>query len=84
MHRKCTWLFTALALLIVRVGFMAAQDKKPKDTKREADTLAIAKLTKEMTEAFDKRDAAAIAAHWTAEGEFIRNDGEAIRGRVAI
>jgi len=35
-------------------------------------------------QAFEKRDAAAVAAHWTAEGEFIRNDGEPIRGRAEI
>src|SRR5262249_25665573 len=28
--------------------------------------------------------AAAVAAHWTADGEFIRNDGEVIRGRAEI
>src|SRR5262249_26975791 len=48
------------------------------------DKQAIDKLTKEMIQAFDKRDAAAIAAHWTTNGEFIRNDGEAIRGKAEI
>jgi uncharacterized protein (TIGR02246 family) len=87
MHRKSILLFAGLALLALGVGFMTAQDKpdKPaKDPKREADKLAIDKLTKEMIQAFDKRDAAAIAEHYTAEGEFIRNDGEAIRGRAEI
>jgi hypothetical protein len=43
--------------------------------KRTIDT-----LSKDMIQEFDKRDAAAIAPQWTAEGEFIRNYGEAIRG----
>src|SRR5947207_2699734 len=84
MYRKSILLFAGLALLVIGVGFMTAQDKTAKDPKREADKLAIDKLTKEMIQAFEKRDAAAIAAHYTAGAEFIRNDGEAIRGRAEI
>jgi uncharacterized protein (TIGR02246 family) len=79
--------------MVLGVGFMAAQDKaakeptrdaEKKDAGREADKAAIEKMMKEMAQAFDKRDAAAIAAHWTNEGEFLRNDGEAIRGKAEI
>jgi uncharacterized protein (TIGR02246 family) len=77
-------LFTGLTLLALGVGFMTAQEQTAKDPKREADRLAIEKLTKESIQAYNNRDAAAIAAHWTAEGEFIRNDGEPIRGRAEI
>ncbi len=84
MHWKTVELLTVLALVILGGGFTTAQDKTAKDPKREAETLAIDKLTKDMIQAFDKRDAAAIAAHWTANGEFIHNDGEPIRGRVEI
>jgi uncharacterized protein (TIGR02246 family) len=54
------------------------------DPDREPDRLAIAALTQSLVEAFDKRDAEAIAACWTPNGEFIRHDGEAIRGRAEI
>jgi hypothetical protein len=37
-----------------------------------------------MIQAFDKRAAAALAAHWTEEGEFVHNAGEPIRGRAKI
>lgn len=86
MYQKGIGLLTGLALLVLGVGFMAAQVKtaKDKDPKREADKLAIDKLTKQMVQAFDKRDAAAIAAQWTADGEFMRNDGDPIRGRAAV
>jgi uncharacterized protein (TIGR02246 family) len=84
MYRKSILLVAGLALLVLGVGFMAAQDKTAKDPKREADKQAIDKLTKDMVQAFEKRDAAAIAANYTAEGEFIRNDGEPIRGRAQI
>lgn len=87
MHGKRIVFCTGLALLVLGVGFMTAQEKQEKpsaDARREADKLAIEKLSKEMTEAFDKRDAAAVAAHYTAEAEFIRNDGDPIRGRAEI
>src|SRR5919201_4538334 len=77
-------LYPLLALVVLGGGYMAAQDKTSRDSKRESDTLAIDKLTKDMIQAFDKRDAAAIAAHWTENGEFIHNDGEPIRGRAEI
>jgi len=51
---------------------------------RERDRLALKKVTNDMIEAFDKRDAAAIAAHWIDEGEFIHNDDEPIRGQARI
>jgi uncharacterized protein (TIGR02246 family) len=84
MHWKSIVPFTLLALVVLGGGFTAAQDKTTKDPKRESDRLAIDQLTNDMIQAFDKRDAAAIAAHWTEEGEFIHNDGEPIRGRAEI
>src|SRR5262245_57437899 len=94
MYRKSILLCTGVALLVVLAlvlgsGFMTAQDKAAqektaKDPKRDADTQAIDKLVKEMIEAFNNRDAAAIAARWTDDSEFIANDGEPIRGRSEI
>ena len=84
MFRKSTLLLAALALVLLGVRLMIAQDKTAKEPKREADKLAIDKLIKASIQAFNDRDAAAIAANWTAEGEYIRNDGEPIRGRADI
>jgi uncharacterized protein (TIGR02246 family) len=84
MNRKTTLLCAGLAMLVLSVSWMSAQDKAGKAPKREADKQAIDKLAKETVQAFEKRDAAAIAAHWTADGEFVRNDGEVIRGRAEI
>jgi uncharacterized protein (TIGR02246 family) len=84
MFRKSFLLLTALPLVLMGVGLMGAQEKTAKDPKREADKLAIDKLIKASIQAFSDRDAAAIAANWTAEGEYIRNDGEPIRGRAEI
>jgi uncharacterized protein (TIGR02246 family) len=83
MRWKSILLFTLLALTVVG-AFTTAQDKTAKGHEREPDRLAIDRLTKDMIQAFDKRDAAAIAANWTEDGEFIHNDGEPIRGRAEI
>src|SRR5262249_54309881 len=77
-------LVAGLALLILGVGIMTAQDKKDKGPDRAADKQAIDKLVKENIQAFNNRDAAAIAANWTAEGQYIGNDGEPIHGRAEI
>jgi uncharacterized protein (TIGR02246 family) len=77
-------LCTLLACVALGGGFASPQDKTAIDTKREPDRLALEKLSKAMIQAFDHRDAAAIAANWTDEGEFVHNDGEPIRGRTEI
>jgi uncharacterized protein (TIGR02246 family) len=75
---------TGLAAAVLCVGFMTAQEKKDKGPDRESDKAAIHKLSVEFAQAFNNRDAAAIAAKYTTEGEYLRNDGELIRGRAEI
>jgi uncharacterized protein (TIGR02246 family) len=84
MSRNSILLVTGLALLGLGVGFLTARDKTPKGPDRKADKRAIDKLIKQSIQAYNNRDAAAIAANWTAEGEYIRNDGEPVRGRAEI
>jgi uncharacterized protein (TIGR02246 family) len=84
MHRKSVALVAALALVVLGVGPTTAQEKTGKGPDREADKKAIEKLTKEIVKAFNNRDAAGIAAHWTAEGEFMRNDGQPVRGKAEV
>jgi uncharacterized protein (TIGR02246 family) len=93
MVRNCILSISALALACLAVGFMAGQDKTektertektPKGADREADKAAIEKLIQRSVQAFNDRDAAAIVANWTAEGEYMRNDGQPIRGRAEI
>ena len=85
MYRKgIVVLVTASALVILGVSFMTAQDKTTKGPDREADKQAIDNLIKANVQAFNNRDAAAIAAIWTAEGEYVRNNGDTVRGRDDI
>jgi uncharacterized protein (TIGR02246 family) len=84
MHWKRILVFALLALVVLGGDFTTAQEKAAAERKREPDRVAIEKLTNDMIQAFDKRDAAAVAANWTEEGAFIHNDGEPIRGRAEI
>jgi uncharacterized protein (TIGR02246 family) len=84
MFQKCIVTVTALTLVVLGVGFLVAQSKGTKGPDREADKPAIDKLIKANIQAFNNRDAAAIAANWTDEGEYIRNDGDPVRGRADI
>lgn len=84
MSRKGIMLVAGLVVLTLGFGVMTAQDKPAKGPDREADKLAVDKLVKEMVQTFNARDAAAIAAHWTDEGEFMLNDGDPVRGRDEI
>src|SRR5262245_4339124 len=84
MYRKGVMLAAALALLVLGVRFLTAQDQPAKGKDREADKQAIDKLIKDSVQAFNNRDAAAIAANWTADGEYIRNDGTPVRGPADI
>jgi len=84
MSQRNILLAAGLAVAVLCVGFMTAQDKKDKGPEREADKQAIEKLSKDFAQAYEKRDAAAVAANYTLEGEYIRNDGEPIRGRAEI
>jgi hypothetical protein len=84
VFQKCIVAVIALTLVVLGVGFTAARPKGTKAPDREADKLAIDKLIKANIQAFNNRDAAAIAADWTSEGEYIHNDGVPVRGRAEI
>lgn len=84
MFQKYIVSVMALALVFLDGHEVNAQNKTTKAPDREADKLAIDKLIKDSTQAFSNRDAAAIAANWTADGEYIRNDGAPVRGRAEI
>jgi uncharacterized protein (TIGR02246 family) len=55
----------------------AAQERQP-------DRDAVRKALDGFVAAFRTGDAKAVAAQWTAEGEYISDDGTAIRGRAAL
>lgn len=70
-----------------------AQAAKPKNTDapagaaadaRAADRAAIAAMHDSFVKAFEARDAAALAGHWTTEGEYENEAGVTVQGRDAL
>jgi len=51
---------------------------------RAADRKAILDSGREFEGAFEKKDAKAVAAFWTENGEYEADSGEQFRGRSAI
>jgi uncharacterized protein (TIGR02246 family) len=54
------------------------------DQERKADNAAIRQSAREFNEAYSKGDAKAVAAFWTAAGEYQGEGGLELRGREAI
>ncbi len=54
------------------------------EQERKADREAIVKSTQAFAAAVEKSNAKKLAALWTAEGEYIADNGATIRGRAAI
>ena len=84
MRCKTVGLFTLLAAVVTCGGAASAQDEAVRDPRREHDREAIVQLSKDMVRAFGRRDAAAMAANWTEQGEYTQNGGQPIRGRGEI
>jgi uncharacterized protein (TIGR02246 family) len=57
---------------------------QPAGADRAADREAVRKAIDSFAAAFRKGDAKAVADHWTAEGEYVSDDGATYRGRAAL
>jgi uncharacterized protein (TIGR02246 family) len=68
---------TALAVTTAAGAQKAAED-------RPADREGVRKALDAFCAAFQKGDAKAVAALWTAEGEYVGDDGTTIRGHAAL
>lgn len=69
------------------LAFAAGQPPAPKAAvpeERQADREAVGKALNGFVAAFRKGDAKAVAAQWTAEGEYVGDDGATFRGRPAL
>jgi uncharacterized protein (TIGR02246 family) len=51
---------------------------------RASDRESVQKALDSFTAAFQKGDAKAVASHWTADGEYVGDDGTTHRGRAAL
>jgi uncharacterized protein (TIGR02246 family) len=81
-------LIAALVMSSRLTSFVSAQTGSPAKPADEdahaADRSAIQEQMKSFVAAFERGDAKALAAHWTAGGEYVGGDGTNLSGRVAI
>jgi uncharacterized protein (TIGR02246 family) len=95
MNRQWRVFLTAAVVVAAAVAgslyHLAAQDrpapadKKPDQAPPDSPELAAVRKTAEaFAKAFNAGDAKAIAAFWTAEGEYVGPDGETVHGRNEI
>jgi uncharacterized protein (TIGR02246 family) len=81
--RVCTLLCLAAAVLVSGTTFRAAADE-PRKAGDPADEAALLKNAGAFVEAFHKGDAKAVAAFWTADGDYTDQTGKRLSGRDAI
>jgi uncharacterized protein (TIGR02246 family) len=79
---KLRWLWQPLALLLLLN--LSANFSPARDRGNAADEAALMKNAEAFVEAFQKGDAAALAAFWTPEGDFTDQSGTTRKGREAI
>lgn len=65
-------------------GLPAARGQTPASETRGEDRAAVRAALQAFEKAFESRDAKALAAHWTDEGEFENVAGVTLHGREAI
>lgn len=84
MRRSVPLLLAAVtaAAILIYLGRGTAQDKAAPPA--DGPEAAVRKLAAEYAKAFNARDAKAVAAFWTEDGESTGIDGETVRGRAAI
>src|SRR5437773_8559592 len=84
--------FAAAAVWLSLAGGRAAPADQPAAPggkaaaieERPADKDAVEKAIASFVAAFQKGDAKAVSALWTAEGEYVSDDGTTIRGHAAL
>src|SRR5207249_6145529 len=62
----------------------AAPPRAAAPEERQPDQGAVRKALDSFVAAFRQGDGKAVAAHWTAEGEYTSDDGATFRGRPAL
>jgi uncharacterized protein (TIGR02246 family) len=87
MKGKPRWVAVA-CLLVVALGTWLVVEQRPLGTAgestRKADEADIRKVSEALARAFEKGDAKAVGAFFTAEGEYVDEDSQPLSGRAAL
>jgi uncharacterized protein (TIGR02246 family) len=79
MSIRSNWILTSAGLVVLAASSGMAQDRKA-----NPDEEAIMKRAEAFVEAFGRSDAKALAAFWTADGDYTDQAGRHLKGRDAI
>ena len=81
-HCQCS----VLSIIAVLLAWGATSDLSRADQagQRAADEATIRQATKDFVLAFNSGDSKAAAAFWTEEGDYVGDDGDAVRFRERI
>lgn len=83
---SCTFFALALSLIVAKEP--AVGNSPPRSDNKPADDMseeaAIRRSAVAFREAFNRGDAKAIAALWTADGDYVDEEGQRFQGREAI
>jgi uncharacterized protein (TIGR02246 family) len=83
--RRCIMRVIRIALgLLAAAVVLAVGHAADEPSARQPDKAAVEAATTDFAKAFNTGDAKALAAKWTAEGEYVSDDGETFRGRAAL
>jgi uncharacterized protein (TIGR02246 family) len=74
---------TALGVLAAAAALTASHAAE-EPVARPADKTAVETAVADFAKAFNAGDAKALVAKWTAEGEYVNDDGQTFRGRAAL
>jgi uncharacterized protein (TIGR02246 family) len=89
MRKRACFAIASAAVAVATIGCLAAQQLAGKSAEgkagdENADTAAVKKAGQSFLKAYLDRDAKAMAAHWTENGEYFADDGTVMRGRAEI
>ncbi len=81
--KRCL-IFSILFSLITGQQIPSQEQEPANQQAANSDELMIRQSVQTYVEAFNRGDAAAVAAHWSENGEWVNPAGDRIKGRTAI
>lgn len=77
-------IMTKISIILAILGVFLAATVSVAQQKQSPDEVAIRQAVQSYVEAFNRGDAAAVAAQWSDDGEYVAPSGERFKGRKKI
>jgi uncharacterized protein (TIGR02246 family) len=76
--------FRTLLGVLAAAAALSASHAAQEPAARQPDKAAVEAAIADFAKAFNAGDAKAVAAKWTAEGEYVNDDGQTVRGHAPL